>query len=61
MEDGVSCGREEEECQLCSQDSGRDVLAESQFRKVDNRGDKDAGQGVKVIDMTGREQRVLSG
>ena len=39
-----------------------DVIAESQFRKVDaNRGDKDAGQGVKVIYMTGREQRVLSG
>ena len=40
-----------------------DVIAESQFRKIDSRdrGDKSKGEGVKVIDMTGREQRVLSG
>ena len=40
-----------------------DVIAESQFRKVDTRdgAEKSKGEGVKVIDMTGREQRVLSG
>ena len=40
-----------------------DVIAESQFRKIDSRdrGDKSRGEGVKVIDMTGREQRVLTG
>ena len=40
-----------------------DVIAESQFRKIDSRdrGDKSKGEGGKVIDMTGREQRVLSG
>jgi len=38
-----------------------DVLAEGQFRKVDRREDSKRGEGVKVIDMTGREQRVLSG
>jgi len=37
-----------------------DVLAEGQFRKVDRK-DRAKGEGVKVIDMTGREQRVLSG
>ena len=40
-----------------------DVIAESQFRKLDNRdrGEGGKGAGVKVIDMTGREQRVLTG
>ena len=39
-----------------------DVIAESQFRKVDSRsGERMKGEGVKVIDMTGREQRVLTG
>jgi len=39
-----------------------DVIAESQFRKIDkDSGDKSRGEGVKVIDMTGREQRVLTG
>ena len=39
-----------------------DVIAESQFRKIDkDSGDKSKGEGVKVIDMTGREQRVLTG
>jgi len=37
-----------------------DVLAEGQFRKVDRK-DRARGEGVKVIDMTGREQRVLTG
>ena len=36
--------------------SGDDVLAEGQFRKVD----RDRGEGVKVIDMTG-QQRLLKG
>ena len=34
-----------------------DVMAEGQFRKED----RARGEGVKVIDMTGREQRVLEG
>eukprot|EP00090_Calanus_glacialis_P026300 TRINITY_DN41326_c0_g1_i1.p1 TRINITY_DN41326_c0_g1~~TRINITY_DN41326_c0_g1_i1.p1 ORF type:complete len:713 (+),score=291.77 TRINITY_DN41326_c0_g1_i1:106-2244(+) len=38
-----------------------DVLAEGQFRKVDRKEDRARGEGVKVIDMTGREQRVLKG
>ena len=39
-----------------------DVIAESQFRKVDTMsGERRKGEGVKVIDMTGREQRVLTG
>jgi len=38
-----------------------DVLAEGQFRKVGRKEDSKRGEGVKVIDMTGREQRVLSG
>ena len=40
-----------------------DVIAESQFRKIDTKDEavKSKGEGVKVIDMTGREQRVLSG
>ena len=42
--------------------SVEDVIAESQFRKVDGRsGERSKGEGVKVIDMTGREQRVLLG
>ena len=38
-----------------------DVLAEGQFRKLDSGGAAGRGEGVKVIDMTGREQRVLTG
>ena len=38
--------------------SVEEVLAEGQYRKVDRRGTREE---VKVIDMTGREQRVLKG
>lgn len=38
-----------------------DVLAEGQFRKVDRKEDRARWEGVKVIDMTGCEQRVLKG
>ena len=39
-----------------------DVISESQFRKVDKDSrDRSKGEGVKVIDISGREQRVITG
>ena len=39
-----------------------DVISESQFRKVDKDSrDRSKGKGVKVIDISGREQRVITG
>ena len=35
-----------------------EVLQEGQYRKIDRKGDREK---VKVIDMTGREQRVMTG
>ena len=41
---------------------GDDVISESQFRKVDKDSrDRSKGEGVKVIDISGREQRVITG
>ena len=39
-----------------------DVISESQFRKVDKDSrDRSKGEGVKVIDISGREQRIIIG